>query len=140
MSRERKIINNLKKNIFCRIGRSKIHGVGVIAIKEIPKGKNPFIKCNKNKDTNKYIVVNKSKLKKVNHEVLKMLEDFLGGEKDFYAIPVSGLNSLDVSFFMNHSKKPNMIITDSKESDFVTFITKKKIKKGEELLINYKDF
>ena len=36
---------NLKNNVYCRISRSKIHGVGVIAIKDIPKGINPFKKC-----------------------------------------------------------------------------------------------
>ena len=140
MSKVKSIINNLKNNVYCRISRSKIHGVGVIAIKDIPKGINPFKKCNKTKDTNTYVIVKKKKLKKINNEVLRMLEDFLGGEKDIYAIPVNGLNALDISFFMNHSKKTNMKITSTSDSDFVTFITKRKIKKGEELIINYNEF
>ena len=61
MSKERKIIHNLRNNVYCRISRSKIHGVGVIAIKDIPKGINPFKKCNKTKETNTYVIVKKKK-------------------------------------------------------------------------------
>ena len=30
---------------YCRIGRSKLNGVGVIAIRDMPRGTDPFIGC-----------------------------------------------------------------------------------------------
>ena len=38
---EKLILKRLDK-VYIRIGVSKVHGVGLIAIKEIPKGVNPF--------------------------------------------------------------------------------------------------
>ena len=40
---KKKLLNHLNNDIYCRIGVSKIHGVGVIAIKDIPPNTNPFI-------------------------------------------------------------------------------------------------
>ena len=31
-------IDDLNKTVFCRLGPSKIHGIGVIAIRDIPEG------------------------------------------------------------------------------------------------------
>ncbi len=36
------LIKHLKNDVYCRLGVSKISGIGVIAIKDIPKGTNPF--------------------------------------------------------------------------------------------------
>ncbi len=51
-------------------------------------------------------------------------------------IPEYGLNGMDISFFLNHSKKPNIITTDEGN----TFLTRRKIKKGEELTIGYNTY
>ena len=70
-----------------------------------------------------------------------MMDDFLGVDADgFYDIPSEGLNSLDVSFYMNFSDKPNIDISHNTKCKFAIFITNKIIKKGEELLINYNKF
>lgn len=36
------LLKNLQNDIYCRIKPSKKHGVGVFAIKDIPKNTNPF--------------------------------------------------------------------------------------------------
>ena len=42
MSIKQTILEHLKNNIYCRLKPSKIHGVGVFAIRNIPKNTNPF--------------------------------------------------------------------------------------------------
>ena len=45
---KKEILNNLK-NTYCRLKASKIQGVGIFAVREIPKGKNPFFGLRKQK-------------------------------------------------------------------------------------------
>lgn len=141
-SAKAKLIKNLKKETYCRISISKIPGagVGVIAVKDIPKGVDPFkIPGGNNRKIHKHIKVKKSELGKIDKNVQKMIDDFIYKESDdSYYIPLMGLNSLDITFFMNHSKRPNMDIYDSGLHDnYMGFKTNKKIKKGSELTINY---
>jgi SET domain-containing protein len=132
-----KLIKHLENDIYCRIGVSKISGVGVIAIKDIPKGIDPFKTLSKEKE--KIIELNKNDIKKVDPNVKKILGDFFGN-LNTYDVLASGPNNINVSFYMNHSDKPNIDIIDNiykNNSKFMGFITNKKIKKGEELTINY---
>ena len=47
---------------------------------------------------------------------------------------------MDISFFLNNSKKPNVkVVGDGKESA-LNFVTIRKIIKGEELLVSYADY
>jgi hypothetical protein len=36
------LLLNLKKDVRCRLGVSGVHGVGVFAVRQIPKGTHPF--------------------------------------------------------------------------------------------------
>ena len=45
----------------------------------------------------------------------------------------SCLNGMDISYYLNDSKNPNLKTTD----DGVNFVTMRKIKKGEELTVAY---
>ena len=112
--------------------------MGVVAIKDIPKNTNPFKLANSCKK--KYIDINKNELTNLDKEILKMLDDFFGSKTDdFYTIPQEGLNSIDISYFMNHSTRPNIDIFE-KKNDLVYFKSNKIIKKGTELTINYDIF
>ena len=46
------------------------------------------------------------------------------------------LNGMDISYFLNDSKKPNVKTIDDGEN----FVTLRKIKKGEELSVAYKTY
>lgn len=143
MGKKEKLIDNLRNDIYCRIAPSKISGVGVIAIRDIPKNTDPFRltdgKCMKYKSIN----IDETELKNIDPEIKKMLNDFLGdptSNKNKYFVPELGLNSIDISFYMNHSKNNNILIKYEKDCEYFTFITKRNIKKGEELTINYSNY
>jgi SET domain-containing protein len=129
-----KLIKHLENDIYCRIGVSKISGVGVNAIKDIPKGIDPFKTLSREKE--KIIELNKNDIKKVDPNVKKILGDFFGN-LNTYDVLASGPNNINISFYMNHSDKPNIDIIENSNSSFMGFVTNKIIKKGDELTINY---
>lgn len=138
MTSKTKLIKHLQKDIYCRIGVSKISGVGVIAIKDIPKGIYPFVSLSKEKE--KIIELNDNDLKHVDKNVKKLINDLFGGEDGKYDVLYYGTNHVDISYYLNHSNHPNLDIIDNKSSKYLTFKTNRKIKKGEELTINYKKY
>ncbi|MCX6785370.1 MAG: SET domain-containing protein [Candidatus Komeilibacteria bacterium] len=121
------------QNTYCRISRSKIEGVGVVAIREIPQNTNIFFGVPIQADRRFKL----SELKKLPKGALKMIDDFLCVEKDgTVIIPEYGLNGLDISYFLNCSKKPNVKTIDGGAN----FVTLKKIKPGEELTAAYNTY
>lgn len=134
------LLNNLINDIYCRIGQSKIHGVGVIAIRDIPKGVNPFRLTNDKCQNYNTKVIKKEDLDKIHPSVRKMIRDFITEEDGCYYLPQLGLNSLDVSFYMNHNKDNNIDVDYESKCDYYKFKTNRIIKKDEELFINYKHY
>lgn len=140
MSKKDRLLDNLKYDTYVRLRPSPLQGVGVFAIKDIPKGVNPFKMANKPKYNS--IKCTASDLKHVDPFVKKMIEDFIEPEGTSYHIPENGLNSLDLTFYLNHGDNNNLgVVDDEEENDaYSSFVTLRAIKKGEELLINYKDY
>jgi SET domain-containing protein len=136
---KQKLINHLKNDIYCRLGVSKIAGIGVFAIRDIPKGVNPYKNLYSHKD--KVVELTDGDLKGVDKNVKKVLKDFFGSNKnDTYDVLYNGPNFLNVSFYMNHSDKPNVDIVDTPNSEYLGFKTNCVIKKGEEMTINYNEY
>ena len=133
---KQKILENLK-NTYCRLKPSKIEGIGIFAVRDIPKGKNPFLGIK----NSRYHEFNIKELGKLDKGIIKMVEDFFVVEKNGTVnITENALNGMDISFFLNHSNKPNLKIFDDGKNDSYCFKTTKKIKKGEELTIAYEAY
>jgi len=121
------------RNTYCRLRQSKVHGVGVIAIRDIPKGVNPF----KGERKEHWVKLNMKSFDKKNKPLIDMLDAFYVIEKNGDVwVNDFGLGSMNISHYMNTSKNPNTKTTD----DGTTFITTRKIKKGEEILTDYADY
>ena len=70
-----------------------------------------------------------------------MIDDFFVIEEDKSVyVPENGLNGMDISFFLNNSKNPNLKIVGDGKKTAVSFVSAKKIKKGEELTVSYATF
>jgi SET domain-containing protein len=139
MVTKNKLLKHLKNDIYCRLGVSKVHGVGVIAIKDIQKGTMPFATLSKEKD--KIITLTSNDIKDINPNVRKILQDFFGDKnsKD-YDVYAYGPNYINISFYLNHCDNPNIDIIEDTENNYFIFITNRIIKKGEELFINYNKY
>jgi len=135
-SQKKQILENLK-NTYCRLKASKIDGVGVFAIRDIPKGENPFFKT----PQRRWSKFNISEIKKLDKEILRLIDDFFVIEKNGEVyLPQYGLNGIDISFFVNNSKRPNLSVVENKEKSALDFVTNRKIKKGEELTVSYSTY
>ena len=135
-------LRHLAAETFCRIGVSPISGVGVIAIRDIPINTDPFL-CTPPKEDH-FIDVSEEELSKMPPSVQQYIKDFFTkDEQGTYPVNATGLNDLNLSFFVNHSETPNLKIEDIKEkgaNSLNTFLTNKDIKIGEELTCDYREF
>jgi hypothetical protein len=130
-----KLVKNLKNDVYCRIKPDKFGGVGVFAIKDIPKGVDPFVLTKKNSIP--VVMVPDKIVKKLPQGVKKMVKDFYHKENGMWGIPKLGLNGNDISYYLNTSKTPNVSVVNTKSCNLMTFKTNKKIKSGQQLFINY---
>lgn len=133
---KQKILKKLQ-NTYCRLKSSKIEGIGIFAIRDIPKEKDPFFGI-KNPRWQKFSIKD---LKGLDMEVIKMIDNFFVIEEDNTVyLPETGLAGMDISFFLNNSRTPNLKIVGDGKEDAIYFRTKRKIKKGEELTVSYTTF
>ena len=142
------VLHNLKHHVYARLFKS-VYGVGVKAIRKIPAGTSIF-------DTSmgkclEYYPVTLSgydieRLFAGSPEVSESVKSLLGDffltvrEKEMaYPVNLLGPNSLDVSFFLNHSDDPNVGIRFD-DCDMSYYVSSRDIEADEELFIDYRKF
>jgi hypothetical protein len=140
MSNDKKydMLNHLKNNIYCRIGVSKISGVGVIAIKDIPPNTNPFSTFKKRKINIIELAKDELITNGISNDIISLVNDFYG-DNGIYYVNEYGPNDINVSYYMNHSENNNIDLIDD-GSEYYGFISNQFISKGSELCINYKHY
>jgi SET domain-containing protein len=127
---KKEIINDLENHIFCRIQRSAIHGVGVFAVKEIPKGTEPLITFNE-VDA---IPVPESEIMdnpKISDAVKEMVRAFYVIRDGNIYCDDRSFNEINISYFLNHAASPNLDTIERNEETH--FIANRDIHVGEEL-------
>jgi len=115
--------------VYARIGLSDLHGVGVRAIRDIPKGTLVFTG-----EDERVRWVSRAYVRKLPKAIRALYEDFgmVWGER--IGVPTS-LNRLSVGWYINHSETPNVWADDDGR-----FRALRRIRKGEELLADYRTF
>lgn len=117
-----------------RLGLSKIHGIGVFAIRDIPENKNIFPD-----DKTNIVWVPQEEISGLNlpNAILKLYTDFCIYKDNKYGIP-ENFNSITPGWYMNEPVK------DTDENVYVdenyNFYAKRNITAGEELLVKYNNF
>ena len=121
-------------DVWCRLAVTS-HGVGVVAIRDIPKGIDPFKNCDPYGDV---LEVSEAELEGsgASKEAKQLVRDFCALQSGVYFVPDYGIDAIDKSYFLNHSRKPNMVTRDKGE----VFVTARVIKRGEELTANYEQY
>jgi SET domain-containing protein len=110
------------------LGISPVHGIGVFAIRSIPKGVNPMRTWNEVKE----IKFTHKELQDVPKSVKKELNIFCYYDKEVMEIPSVGMNTLNMAVYLNHSKKPSVKFRKNGQ-----LVTLRAIKSGEELMLDY---
>ena len=116
-------IRYASKHTWVRIAPSKIDGIGVFAICEIPAFCDLFPDCQ-----NVFKEIPVSCLPLLPGPVQKMILDYFYTDDETIWIPDLTLNQLNISFFLNSSDTPNC---EHHENGKIT--TLRNIKVGEEL-------
>ncbi len=129
---KKQLLEHLKNNVYCRPMPSSIHGIGIFAIREIPKGVNPFIGCYDGIDYK----FSEKDLSGIHPAVRKLVEDYCVKQNGYIYINASGMYRYDIGYFLNHSDNPNITTYDNSR----TFITTRLIKEGEEITSDYGEY
>jgi hypothetical protein len=119
--------------VYARLKCSEISGVGVVAIRDIPKGTYIF-----EPDDEKLVSIKVTDLAmekgKAGDAIRKLYEDFCVLRGEVYMCPIN-FNKLTPSWFLNHSETPNVAADLS-----LRFYAIDKIEAGEELTADYRTY
>ena len=116
-------------HVYARIGLSRIHGVGVLAICDIPRGTWLF-----RGEDERVVWVRRGRIRRLSEELQKLYTDFGMAWGDRIGVPRT-LNMLSVGWYLNHSDRPNVEADEDGR-----FHTLRRIRKGEELTADYRTF
>ncbi len=123
-----KLLHHLSNEIFCKIGVSSTHGVGVFALKFIPKDTAPLHTLSKHRE----VRIETKELKSLPKAVRDYIDSFCFVDEGTTYVPSNGMNAMDMAVYLNHSKTPNLrFLPDGK------LVAVKSIRAGEELFIDY---
>lgn len=117
------------KDVYARIGRSRTHGVGVVAIRDIPPGTRVF-----QGECERVVWVSRAAVRRLPQAYRSLYEDFGMVWGDRIGVPRS-LNRLSVGWYVNHSDRPNLVAGDDGR-----FVTLRRVRAGEELTADYRTF
>jgi SET domain-containing protein len=117
------------EDVFARIGSSRVHGVGVIAIRHIPAGTLVF-----RGESERLTWVSTAVVRRLPAAIRSLYEDFGMAWGDQLGVPPN-LNRLSVGWYVNHSDTPNLAAGEDGR-----FRTLRRIRKGEELTADYRTF
>lgn len=121
---ENEIIRLLNETVWVRLGVSHVHGVGVVAIRDIPKG----TEINLCAYCGDVFTLSGKSFDKLDSSIQKLLLD----RSPFYGDTIHFLhpnNNSRLELFFNHSFDSNVL--------HEKYITTKDIKEGEELFTDY---
>ena len=123
------LLKELTSSTYVMIKPSPLHGIGVFAIRDIPKGtKNIF-----SKGVGDWIKVSKEEVDALPQHSKDLIENHCLFDEDFYFIPDYGFKLVDLVIYLNHSETPNVIsLNDGEEFEAI-----RDIANGEELLVDY---
>ena len=149
---KRKLLEHLQKRTYVKLTSSPVAGVGVVAIRDIPPGTDPFMPANAHlvRSEERWVRVRASELAQLPPAVRAHVLDFfaaaddpddpsqrlLEGDEYVYNINATGLEGLDASWFINHGAAPN-VETVYRKHGYSGYVTTRFIRAGEELLACY---
>ena len=127
------IIEQCKDKYF-ELYPSKIHGIGIIALRTIPKDTFLF----EYSKPSKYILYDDLYKNGIQKSVVKSLNKNYAHDKYGIELP-NNINSISYVNYINHSNNHNVRWVQLNEYT-TQYYSNRKIKKGEELCINYNNY
>ena len=125
---KQKLLKHLSQEVYCHLAASSVNGVGVFALRAIPKGVEPLRSLVQEDE----IRFTKEEIKSLPKAVRDEISKFCLIEDQEVHISSLGMNTARMAIYLNHSKTPNVKYQKNGQ-----LITLRAIKKGEELLMDY---
>ena len=125
------LLSELNNNTYVMLKPSPLEGVGVFAIRDIPKGCRDMF--GKPDAPDEWITLTKTEVATLPSSTRFMIGNYCLYDQDHYFVPAHGFKKMDVALFLNHSDSPNIISIN--DGDYFEAISD--IKAGEELVIDY---
>ncbi|MBS1627343.1 MAG: SET domain-containing protein [Bacteroidetes bacterium] len=126
---KQQLLKELIYNTYVQLKQSSVHGIGVFAIVDIPKGCTTMFE----KEMGEWVELSFEEVALLPVHSKVLIENFCLFDNEKYFVPAKGFKQIDLSLFLNHSNNPNLISVNDGEY----FKAIKKIKAGDELLIDY---
>ena len=123
------LLNELSNNTWVMIKPSGTHGIGVFAVKDIPKGCREMF----SKAMGEWSTIPRNEIDELPSHAKDIVENYCLYDEENYFVPAQGFKVMDLSLFLNHSDIPNII--SANDGEYFETITA--IKKGEELFVDY---
>ena len=125
------LLAELIENTWVMIRPSPIEGIGVFALRDIPKGcRSMFSKAGNHEE---WITIPRTEIDKLPAHSKALVENYCLYDDENYFVPEAGFKKMDLALFLNHADKGNIISIN--DGEFFEAIVD--IKKGEELVIDY---
>ncbi len=123
------LLQELQNETWALLAPSPVHGIGVFAIRDIPKGCKTIF----SKNTGGWIELGFEEAAQLPEHSRNFIETYYLYDEQKYFIPDYGCKIMDMASYLNHSANPNLISVNEGEY----FEALRDIRKGEELFIDY---
>ncbi len=123
------LLKELVYNTWVRLKPSGLHGIGVFAIRVIPKGCTTMFSA----EMGDWVTVDRKEVDALPGYAKDLVENFCLYDEANYFLPAQGFKSIDLSLFLNHADIPNI----QSVNDGAYFAALRQIEEGEELLVDY---
>jgi SET domain-containing protein len=124
------LLKELSQETYVALKPSGVHGIGVFAIRAIPKGCRTIF----SKGVGEWIKVSFGDIKNLPEHSRSLVETYCLYDENNYYVPDYGFKVIDIVNYLNHSSSPNIISVNDGEE----FEALRDIPSGAELLLDYK--
>ncbi|MBL7709259.1 MAG: SET domain-containing protein [Chitinophagaceae bacterium] len=123
------LLRELSQEMYAMLKPSPVHGIGVFAMQDIPKGCRTIF----SKNVGEWIKLPIADVERLPDHSRNLVETYCLYDEEHYYVPDYGFKVMDMVNYLNHSSTPNIIsVNDGEYFEALTDIAA-----GEELLVNY---
>lgn len=123
------LLKELQQETYVALKPSPVHGIGVFAIRDIPKGCCTIF----SKAAGEWIKLSFEEVEQLPAHSRNLIETYCLYNETHYFVPDYGFKLMDLVLYLNHSADPNIVSINDGEQ----FEALRDIREGEELLVNY---
>jgi SET domain-containing protein len=125
------LLAELRDDTWVMLRPSAVEGVGVFAVRDIPRGCRSMF--SKPDTPEHWVPIARGDVETLPPHARFLVENYCLYDETHYFVPASGFKKMDLVCYLNHSDTPNVVSID--DGDY--FEATRDIAAGEELFIDY---